>query len=93
MDHNGGTVEHNNVNHDQECASTALMIKNMQNEVDRYNRLNCELKAKNVSLTRDIEGYKIQLSNFDNKVKRQKSFEMAFQEYYNKEQDLQHKMR
>jgi hypothetical protein len=93
VDLNGGTVEHNSVNRDQECASTALMIKNMQNEVDRCNRLNYELKAKNVSLTRDIECYKIQLSNMENKFKYKKSFEMAFQEYYNKEQDLQHKMR
>ena len=46
VDLNGGTVEHNSVNHYQECASTALMIKKMQNEVDRSNRLNCELKAK-----------------------------------------------
>jgi hypothetical protein len=34
VDLNGCTVEHNSVNRDQECASTALMIKNMQNEVD-----------------------------------------------------------
>lgn len=57
----------------------------MQNEVDRCNRLNCELKAKNVSLTRDIECYKIRLNNHENKAKREKSFEVGFQEYYNKE--------
>ena len=69
MDLNGGTVEHNSVNRDQECASTALLIKKMQYEVTQCNKLNSELKAKNVSLTRDIECYKIQLSNLDNKVK------------------------
>jgi predicted RNase H-like nuclease (RuvC/YqgF family) len=40
-----------------------------------------------------LSAIKIQLSNHENKAKREKSFEVGFQEYYNKEQDLQHKIR
>ena len=58
----------------------------------KCNEKNKALKETNAVLTKDIECYKIQLSNLDNQVKREKSFEKAFHEYYNKEQDLQHKI-
>ena len=53
-------------------------------QIIKCNEKNKALKETNASLTRDIECYKIQLSNLENKVKHEKSFEMAFQEYYNK---------
>jgi hypothetical protein len=61
-------------------------------QIMKYNEKNKALKDTNASLTRNIECYKIQLSNMEHKVKHEKSFETDFQEYYNKEQDLQHKM-
>jgi cytochrome c553 len=63
-----------------------LMAKQLQAQIvliQKKNEQNKTLKETNVLLTRDIE----------NKVKHEKSFQMAFQEYYNKEKDLQHKMR
>ena len=78
VDLNGGKVEHNNVTHDQECASTALIIKKMKYEVIQCNKLNSELKAKIVSLTRDIECYKTQLSNMEHKIKHGKVMKKLF---------------
>ena len=73
-----------------------LMLTNQLNaqilQISKYNEKNKSLKATNAILTNDLECLKTQLSNLENKVKREKSFEVAFHEYYNKEQDLQHKM-
>lgn len=44
-------------------------------------------------MTKDLECYKSQITIFENKEKREKSFEAAFHEYYHKEQNLQHQMR
>jgi cytochrome c553 len=63
-----------------------------QVQIIKCNEKNKALKETNASLQRDIECYKIQLSNQEDKIKHSKSFEKAFHDSYNKEQDLQHKI-
>jgi cytochrome c553 len=63
-----------------------------QLQIIKCNEKNKVLKEQNASLARDIECYKIQLSNQEDKIKNTKSFEKAFQDSYNKELDLQRKM-
>lgn len=74
-----------------------ILLSNQLNaqklQIMKCNEKNKALKETNAILTKDIQCYKIQLSNLENEVKREKSFEKAFHEYYNKEQDLQHKIR
>jgi cytochrome c553 len=70
--------------------SQQLNAQKMQ--IHKCNEKNKALKETNASLLRDIECYKIQLLNQEDKIKHSKSFENAFHDSYNKEQVLQHKM-
>jgi hypothetical protein len=77
---------------DPDLILLSKQLNAQQLQIMKCNEKNKALKETNTSLARDIECYKIQLSNLEDKVKHAKSFEKAFQESYNKEQDLQHKM-
>jgi cytochrome c553 len=77
---------------DHDLKLLSLQLNALQLQIIKYNETNKDLKETNASLVRDIECYKIQLSYQEDKIKHAKSFEKDFQESYNKEQDLQHKM-
>jgi hypothetical protein len=72
-----------------------VMAKQLQAQIlitHKKDEQNTVLKETNAVLKKDIECYKIQLSHFQNAVKREKCFEKSFQELYVKEQNLQKQM-
>lgn len=77
---------------DPDLILLSQQLNAQQVQIKICNEKNKALKETNASLSRDIECYKIQLSNQEDKIKHSKSFENAFHDFYNKEQVLQHKM-
>jgi cytochrome c553 len=77
---------------DPDLLLLSQQLNAQQVQINLCNEKNKALKETNASLSRDIECYKLQLSNQNDKIKHSKSFEKAFHDSYNKEQDLQHKM-
>lgn len=65
------------------------MLLNNHIGIQKYN---AKLRAQIVLLKRDLECCKIQITNFETRDNREKSFEVAFQKSYVKEQDLQHQL-
>ncbi|GJY88150.1 hypothetical protein Tco_0502778, partial [Tanacetum coccineum] len=86
------TVEHDNVYHDQERASIACLIDNLQNEVARCNEVNNEAKALNASLTKELESYRKRANVFEKGVTREHSFEVAFQKSFGHEKELKREL-
>lgn len=77
---------------DHDLILLSQQLNAQQLQIIKCNEKNKALKETNVSLVRDIECYKIQLSNQEAKIKHSKSFENAFHDSSNKEQVIQHKM-
>jgi hypothetical protein len=77
---------------DPDLKLLSSQLNALQLQISKYDMKNKDLKETNASLVRDIECYKTQLSNQEDKIKHSKSFEKAFHYSYNKEQVLQHKM-
>jgi cytochrome c553 len=77
---------------DPDLILLSQQLNAQQMQIHKCNEKNKALKETNASLSRDIDCYKIQLSNQEDKIKHSKSFENAFHDSYNKEQVLQHKM-
>ena len=78
-DYNNDYVEQHELLFDPDLDLKTLVLTTQSNG-QKCNELNLKLKAKIVLLTKDLECYKSQLTTFENKEKREKSFEAAFQE-------------
>ena len=68
------------------------LLRQTQSDALKIKENNLNLKAKLALLTKDLECYKFQLTNYENQEKHEKSFEVAFQQSYNKGKDLEHQI-
>ena len=89
---NNDQVEQHGLSSDPDPDLMSL-LRQTQSDALKIKENNLNLKAKLALLTKDLECYKFQLTNFENQEKREKSFEVAFQQSYNKGQNLEHQIR